>query len=69
MLVLSRITHIVLYRAYREPKDSPKRYCLFNDVREAMSFEGSHSRLCSSINTLKVDCELTEELLEALTKG
>lgn len=68
-MVLSRVTHIVLYRPYREPSNAPKQVALFGDVREAMSFEGSHRRVCSSITTCKVDCELTDELLAALQNG
>jgi hypothetical protein len=68
-MVLSRVTHIVLYRPYRADSKSPKEVALFGDGREAMSFEGSHRRVCSSIDTLKVDCELTDELLKALQNG
>ena len=69
MLILDRITHIVLYRPYRADKGSPKEYALFNDAREACSFAGSHSRVCSTMNLLKVDCELTQELINELVKG
>lgn len=68
-MVLSRVTHIVLYRPYRVTRDTPLSYVLFNDAREAMSFEGSHRRVCSTITLCKVDCALTNELLESLTKG
>lgn len=68
-MVLSCVTHIVLYRPYRAAKDSPKEVVYFNDGREALSFEGTHKRVCSSIDTLKVDCTLTEELVEALRGG
>lgn len=65
-MVLSKIKYVVLYRPFRVARDTPMSYCLFNDVREAMSFEGSHRRVCSHIDTLKVDCELTESLLNEL---
>lgn len=68
-MVYQAITHIVLYRPYRSPANSPKCYCLFTDAREALSFEGSHRRVCSSICVCKVDCELTDELLAAIVKG
>lgn len=65
-MVLKSITHIVLYRPYREPIANPLQYTLFSDVREAMSFAGSHSRYCSTMECCKVDFELTEELLKTI---
>jgi hypothetical protein len=68
-MVLSRVKYIVLYRAYRSSSTEPLSYTLFGDVREAMSFAGTHSRYCSTMDTCKVDCELTDELLQAIVKG
>ena len=67
-MLLDRVKYIVIYRPYREPSNSSKRYCLFNDAREAMSFSGTHSRYCSSIDTCKVDFMLTDSILQELLK-
>lgn len=64
---LSHVTHIVLYRPYRQPMTSPLQYVLFTEAREAMSFESSHRRYCSHMDSCKVDIDLTEELLKQLT--
>lgn len=65
-MTLSKVTHVVLYRPYRALANSPREYCLFNDGREAQSFSGSHSRYCSSMDTCRVDCILTQEILTLL---
>ncbi len=65
-MVLDIVKYVVLYRPYREPSNTPRRYCLFTDVREAMSFAGSHGRYCSSMDTCKVDVRLTEDILNQL---
>ncbi len=68
-MTLSKVSHIVVYRPYRVPATDPKQVALFSDVREAMSFNGSHGRYCSSIDLLKCDVPLTEHKLTALTMG
>lgn len=65
-MLLDKVTHIVLYRPYRAAKDSPRECVMFNDAREAMSFAGSHGRLCSSMDACKVDFKLTDEVLQQL---
>lgn len=66
---LSCVSHIVLYRPYRASTDSPLEYALFTDPREAMSFHGSHSRYCSTMELCKVDVRLTDELLRDLIQA
>lgn len=68
-MLLERVKYVVLYRPYRISHTEPKQVALFGDVREAMSFAGSHSRYCSSMDTLKCDCKLTDELLAELIKA
>lgn len=63
---LHKIKYIVFYRPYRSPATQPLQYVMFTDVREAMSFSGSHGRYCSMIELCKVDFTLTDELLNAL---
>lgn len=65
---LAKVTHIVVYRAYRESPDKPLDCAMFSDVKEAMSFAGSHSRYCSAMELCKVDFKLTPEILKALLK-
>lgn len=63
---LSKITHIVFYRAYRSDPLKPLEYVMFTNVREAMSFSGSHSRYCSTMELCKVDFDLTDDILKAI---
>lgn len=65
-MVLDKVTHIVLYRPYRAPQGAPREAVCFTDVREALSFSGSHGRYCSSMDTCKVDFKLTDEILNQL---
>lgn len=65
-MTLVNVTHIVIYRPYRQAANSTCQYALFTDAREAMSFSGSHSRYCSTMELCKVDFQLTEDVLNQI---
>lgn len=63
---LTKVSYIVFYRSYRMLRTEPMQYVMFTDVREAMSFSGSHSRYCSTMELCKVDFTLTDDLLKQI---
>lgn len=60
---LANVTHIVFYRPYRVPSTNPLECAMFSDTRDAMSFESSHRRYCSTMSLCKVDFKLTEDII------
>lgn len=63
---LNKVRYIVFYKAYRSPVTDPMQYVMFTDVREALSFSGSHSRYCSTMELCKVDFALTCDVLQSI---